>query len=135
MICCSNQLTGSYIRTTLAFNGLMSDSTQICIICIISHVLLESPDNPKHPIFFGGFAGSITRSVKPVSLNFILRVSICLSEKLWCPSGMIHYVKSGQIQSFFWSILYGVNLRIQSEYRKIRTRKNSVLFIYLQTLF
>ena len=45
-----------------------------------------------------------------------------------------HCVKSVQIQSFFWSVLpvfelnmeiYSVNLRIQSECEKIRTRKNS----------
>ena len=42
-------------------------------------------------------------------------------------------MESVQIRSFFWSVfsciwteIYGVNLRIQSEYRKIRTRKNSV---------
>ena len=48
---------------------------------------------------------------------------------------VIHYVKSVQIRSFFWSVLscvyteYGdllVNLRIQSEYKKIQTRKNSI---------
>ena len=47
----------------------------------------------------------------------------------------LHCVKSVQIQIFFWSAFscirteYGdffVNLRIQSEYRKIRTRKKSV---------
>ena len=50
-------------------------------------------------------------------------------------SCIIHCVKSIQIGSFFWSVFscirteYGdnsVNLRIQSEYRKIRTRKISV---------
>ena len=44
-------------------------------------------------------------------------------------------MKSVQIRRFFWSVfscvrtellIYGVNLRIQSEYRKIRTRKTSV---------
>ena len=44
-------------------------------------------------------------------------------------------VKSVQLRSFFWSVfsfilteygIYGVNLRNQSEYRKIRTRKTSV---------
>ena len=34
----------------------------------------------------------------------------------------IHWMKSIQIRSFFWSVFS----RIQSEYRKIRTRKNSV---------
>ena len=40
-----------------------------------------------------------------------------------------HCVKSVQIGSFFWSLLscirteYGVNLRVQSEYRRIRTEK------------
>ena len=41
-------------------------------------------------------------------------------------------VKSVQIRSFFWSVFsciwteYSWNLRIQSEYRKTRTRKNSI---------
>ena len=46
----------------------------------------------------------------------------------------VHCVKSVQIQSFFWSVfsfiriflIYYINLRIQSAYRKIRTRKNSI---------
>ena len=49
-------------------------------------------------------------------------------------------MKRVQIRSFFWSVfsfipvfglnteIYGVNLRIQSEYRKIPTRKNSVFW-------
>ena len=46
-----------------------------------------------------------------------------------------HCVKSVQIRSFFWSVfpvlglnmeIYGVNLRIQLEFRKIRTRKDYV---------
>ena len=43
-----------------------------------------------------------------------------------------HCVKRVQIRSLLWSIFsfiqstYGVNLHIQSEYREIRTRKNSV---------
>ena len=46
-----------------------------------------------------------------------------------------HCVKSVQILSFFWSVfsciqanmgIYAVNFRIQPEYRKIRTRRNSV---------
>ena len=46
-----------------------------------------------------------------------------------------HCVKRVQIRSFFWSVfplfglnteIYGVNIRIQSEYTKIRTRNNSV---------
>ena len=56
----------------------------------------------------------------------------------WISSGSIslsddnHCVKSVQIRSYFWPVFscirieYGVNLRIQSEYRKIRTRNNSV---------
>ena len=45
-------------------------------------------------------------------------------------------MKSVQIRSFFWSIfpvfglnaeIYSLNIRIQSKYVKIRTRKNSVL--------
>ena len=40
----------------------------------------------------------------------------------------VHCVKSVQIQSYFWSIFScnGTNLRIQSEYRKIQARNNSV---------
>ena len=45
-----------------------------------------------------------------------------------------HCVKSVQIRSYFWSVfscirteyIYYVNLHIQSEYREIRTRNNSV---------
>ena len=37
-----------------------------------------------------------------------------------------HCVKIVQILSFFWSIFFRVNFFIQSKYRKIRTRKNSV---------
>ena len=41
-------------------------------------------------------------------------------------------MKSVQIRNFFWSLFfcmqteYSVNFHIQSEYRKMRTRKNSV---------
>ena len=47
-------------------------------------------------------------------------------------SNQIHWVKSVQIRSYFWSVfglntkIYSINLRIQSEYRKIRTRNNYV---------
>ena len=50
-------------------------------------------------------------------------------------------VFSGPYFRIFWlnTEIYSVNLRIQSEYRKIRTRNNPVLghfsFIYLLTLF
>ena len=57
-----------------------------------------------------------------------------LFEKFDSTLNKIHYVKSVQIRSIFWSVfscipiflIYGVNLRIQSEYRKIRARKYSV---------
>ena len=48
---------------------------------------------------------------------------------------LIHYVKSVQIRSYFWSVfsfvrteygIYGVSHRIQSEYKKIGTRNNCV---------
>ena len=48
----------------------------------------------------------------------------------------LRYVESAQIRSFFRFVfslfglnteIYSVNLRIKSEYRKIRTRKNSVI--------
>ena len=75
----------------------------------------------------------------------------CIHDKLdlWegCKLKMIndaakHYVKSIQIQSFFWSVIsciwteygiYGVNLCIQYEYRKIRTRKISVFGHFSQS--
>ena len=47
----------------------------------------------------------------------------------------VHCMKIVQILRFFWSVIpvfglntetYGVNLRIQSKYRKIRTKKSSV---------
>ena len=47
-------------------------------------------------------------------------------------------VKSVQIRSYFWSVFscisteYGYLLRIQSEYRKIRTRNNSVFWHFLK---
>ena len=50
-------------------------------------------------------------------------------------NGHIHCVKSVLMRSYFWSVLslfglnsenYFVNLHIQSEYRKIQTRNNSV---------
>ena len=55
-------------------------------------------------------------------------------EKFDSTLNKIHYVKSVQMRSIFWSVfscipiflIYGVNLRIQSEYRKIRARKYSV---------
>ena len=37
---------------------------------------------------------------------------------------VLHCVKSVQMRSYFWSVY--VNLRIQSEHRKIRPRNNSV---------
>ena len=42
---------------------------------------------------------------------------------------IIHFVKSVQIRSFFWS----VSSCIQYEYRKIRTRKNSVFWHFSRT--
>ena len=41
-----------------------------------------------------------------------------------------HCVKSAQIRSFFWSVFS----RIQSKYRKIRTRKNSVFGHFSRTV-
>ena len=58
---------------------------------LIFHVLLESFDNSKRPIFFGGSAGSIAGSGKPFSLNPILGVCTCLSEELWCLSSKSNY--------------------------------------------
>ena len=49
-----------------------------------------------------------------------------------------HCVKSVQIRSFFWPVFFlysnSVNLRIQSENRKIRNRKNSVLGQFLRSV-
>ena len=55
--------------------------------------------------------------------------------------GTLHCMKSVQIWSYFWSAfplfglnteMYGVKLRIQSEYKKIRTRNNSVFGHFVQ---
>ena len=60
--------------------------------------------------------------------------------KLWLllKSLYFHYVKSVQIRSFFWSeyvnIGIRVSLRIQSEYGKIRTRKNSVSGLFSRSV-
>ena len=60
-----------------------------------------------------------------------------------CRNILFHCMKSVQIRSFFWSVfpvfglnaeIYGVNLRIQCEYRKIRTRKNSVFGHFLRSV-
>ena len=75
----------------------------------------------------------------------LLKTSIILIQALTrlpkqLPLKASHCVKSVQIRRFFWSVssririeygdlntdIYEVNLRIQSEYRKIQTRKNSV---------
>ena len=57
---------------------------------------------------------------------FVLLVGIYISNEESFQSPIttlpLHCVKSIQIQNFFWSIFS----YIQSEYRKIRTRKNSV---------
>ena len=62
--------------------------------------------------------------------HFKYRIHKNLVYKFQC-----HWVKSVQIRSYFWSVFscirteYGNllhNLRIQSEYKKIRTRNNSV---------
>ena len=45
------------------------------------------------------------------------------------PTHPVHCVKSVQIQSFFWSVFSC----IQSDYRKIRTRKNSVFRHFLRS--
>ena len=47
------------------------------------------------------------------------------------PIDWFHCVKSAQIRSFFWSVFSC----IQSKYRKIRTRKNSVLGHFLRSNF
>ena len=51
----------------------------------------------------------------------------------WKTRKSIHCVKSAQIRSFFWSVFSSIRTKygdlrrfIQSEYRKIRTRKTSV---------
>ena len=55
-----------------------------------------------------------------------------------------HCVKSIQIRIFFWSVFpvfglnaenYGVNLRIQCEYRKTRTRKNAVFGHFSRSVY
>ena len=53
--------------------------------------------------------------------------------------GSYHYVKSVQIQIFFWSLffwsIYWVNLCIQSKFGKIRTRKNFVFRYFSGCLY
>ena len=47
----------------------------------------------------------------------------------WCFQGVQkqNHLKSVQIRSYFWSVFpYSVNISIQSKYRNIRTRNNSV---------
>ena len=53
-----------------------------------------------------------------------------------------HFAKSVQIRSFFWSVfsvfglntdIYAVNLRIQSECGKIRTRQNSIFGHFIRS--
>ena len=46
-----------------------------------------------------------------------------LRQFLWYLASWAHCMKNAQIQSFFCTEIYCVNLRIQSEYRKIRMRK------------
>ena len=68
------------------------------------------------------------------SLKSILRACSCiyyLFYRLCLPRAVLvitHSVESAQIQSLLWSVfcLIRTDLRIQSEYGKIRTRKTSV---------
>ena len=53
------------------------------------------------------------------SLNY--KISLFRSKKLSCHNSL-HCVKSVQIRSYFWSVFSC----IQSKYRKIRTRNNSI---------
>ena len=62
-------------------------------------------------------------------LNFVFHIMIFVFHIL-----NFHFVKSVQIRSFLWCVFYRIRteyeeivfLRIQSEFMKIRTRKNSV---------
>ena len=88
--------------------------------------------------FFGvTMTWNITKIIKRLSVFVIMKRNNFLSSKTSssCLHQDKHYVKSIQIRSFSGPYfpafglnieIYGVNLRIQSEYRKIRTRKNSV---------
>ena len=59
-----------------------------------------------------------------------IKISNDITHTKQCNYAYFYQVKSVQIRSFFWSsfsfirIEYGVNLLIQSDYRKIQTRKN-----------
>ena len=73
------------------------------------------------------------------SLLKLFRLWICLGNYYfledWEFSVKQHCLKSVQIRSFFWSVffcIWAVNLCIQSECRKIRTRKNSVFEHFTQ---
>ena len=66
------------------------------------------------------YRGILLKKMKPLSFH---------------SNSTTHCMKSVQMQSYLWSVfpvfglnteIYGVNLSIQSEYRKIRTRNNSV---------
>ena len=71
------------------------------------------------------------------NFSFLLfnKVNFCFSCTCYmsCTLKRSHYMKSVQIQRFFWFVFsrirtkYGVSLRIQSEYRNTRTRKTPYL--------
>ena len=64
-------------------------------------------------------------------IGFYMIGTSVMKELIYPPSANEHYghcAKTVQIRVFFWST---VNLRVQSKYGRIRTRKNSVFRIFL----
>ena len=49
---------------------------------------------------------------------------------IWLPKGISHCVKSAQIRSFFWSVFSC----IWTEFREVRTRKNSVFGLFSRSV-
>ena len=109
--------------------------------CLISRILICLPSKVIKTatvvrcVVFDVFGGVryllIVRTPIYLYLSFVNKNN-CLN-KIWDIG--IHCVKSVQIRSYFWSVfscirlnteIYSVNLRIQSEYRQIRIRNNSV---------
>ena len=83
------------------------------------------------PWFWEGYSGLLIICQTDYSIYFKLGIFPWFRSHTWKYNIQankrltMHCVKSVQIRSYFWSI-YIVNLCIQSEQRKIRTRNNSV---------
>ena len=74
-------------------------------------------------IVCGVFYSKLLAFILPKLLNFRNSLRGAPQDELLLQDSPLNYcVKSVQIRSYFWSVLFC----IRSEYRKIRTRKNSV---------